>query len=420
VRVVHLSLTNFRNYARLETDLPAGILLLHGANAQGKTSLLESIYYLATAHSPWASSDRQLLNWTTEGDPLAFTRIDAQISRQARAALPGTQADATIDLTLAREQLDPESRLKKTIRVNGVPRRALDLLGTANVVLFVPQDLALVEGSPSVRRHYLNMTLSQADQEYAQALHRYEKALEQRNALLRRIQERQASPRELDFWDTQLTTAGAIVISGRQRLLADLEYSAQRVHRELTHGAETLDLRYQPAFVPDVPVGAQMAFSVPGLDLSRPLTHEQIAGQFADRLKARRSEEIMRGITLLGPQRDELRFCVNGRDLGIYGSRGQARTAVLAIKLAELDWVRRTIGDWPILLLDEVLAELDAERRAYLLAQIDGAAQAIVTATEPDRFTASFLSKAAQWHIRAGQITPQTGNSAIVDTNIAD
>jgi len=128
----------------------------------------------------------------------------------------------------------------------------------------------------------------------------------------------------------------------------------------------------------------------------------------------------MRGITLLGPQRDELRFCVNGRDLGIYGSRGQARTAVLAIKLAELDWVRRTIGDWPILLLDEVLAELDAERRAYLLAQIDGAAQAIVTATEPDRFTASFLSKAAQWHIRAGQITPQTGNSAIVDTNIAD
>src|SRR5579864_8638938 len=144
MRVDRLSLTNFRNYARLETSLPSGALLLHGANAQGKTSLLESIYYLATAHSPWATTDRQLLNWRAERDPLPFARVAGEVV----GGKPGG-ARTQLDITLIREQPELEARLKKTIRVNGVPRRALDLIGAMNVVLFVPQDLALIEGSPA-------------------------------------------------------------------------------------------------------------------------------------------------------------------------------------------------------------------------------------------------------------------------------
>jgi len=399
MRVDRLSLTNFRNYARLETSLPAGALLLHGANAQGKTSLLEAIYYLATAHSPWATADRQLLNWHAERDALPFSRVAGEVT----SGKPGATR-TQLDITLVREPGELDSRLKKTIRVNAVPRRALDLIGAMNVVLFVPQDLALVEGSPFDRRRYLNVTLSQIDASYARALHTFERALEQRNALLRRIQDRQAKASELEYWDDLFSTSGGAIVAGRQRLLRDLEGAAQRVHRELTDDAETLDLRYIPGFVPAADTNGQLSFEVPGLDLHRQLEPQRIADQLCEALQNGRGAEIARGITLIGPQRDELRFRVNGRDLGLYGSRGQARTAVLALKLAELDWMRGVIGEWPILLLDEFLAELDSARRAYLLARIDGAAQAILTTTEPDIFTSDFLSKSTLWHVRAGQI----------------
>ena len=394
-----LSLTHFRNYARLEGSLPRGSLLLHGSNAQGKTSLLESIYYLATAHSPWASSDRQLLNWQAERDPLAFVRVAADVISDKPGAVR-TQ----LDVTLAHDQPDASARLKKTIRINGVNKRAVDLLGTVNVVLFVPQDLALIEGTPSDRRRYLNITLSQTDINYARTLHTFEKALEQRNALLRRIQLRQESPRSLEYWDDQFSDASGVLISGRQRLLRELEGAAQLVHRDLTDDVEQLDLHYQPSFSPTATTSGQLSFDAPGLDLHRQLDPRQVADQFRAALKTGRANDIARGLTLIGPQRDELRFQINGRDLGLYGSRGQSRTAVLALKLAELDWMRRQIGEWPILLLDEFLAELDAHRRAYLLARIDGAAQSILTTTEPDIFTPEFLHKATLWHIRAGRI----------------
>ncbi|MHB8748175.1 MAG: DNA replication/repair protein RecF [Aggregatilineales bacterium] len=330
---------------------------------------------------------------------MPFVRIAGDVT----SGKPGATR-TQLDITLMREQLDAEARLKKTIRVNGVPRRALDLIGAMNVVLFVPQDLALIEGSPSDRRRYLNVTLSQTDASYARALHTFDRALEQRNALLRRIQDRQAKPAELEYWDDLFSTAGGGIVAGRQRLLRELEGTAQRVHRELTDDAETLDLRYIPGFVPAADTNGQLSFEVPGLDLHRQLEPRRIADQLCEVLRNGRGAEIARGITLIGPQRDELRFRVNGRDLGLYGSRGQARTAVLALKLAELEWMRGVIGEWPILLLDEFLAELDSARRAYLLARIDGAAQVILTTTEPDIFTPEFLRKSTLWHVRAGQI----------------
>jgi len=403
--IEHLSLQNFRNYARLEMSLPTGPILLHGANAQGKTSLLEAIYYLATARSPYTTSDRQLINWDADRDILSFARIGAEVATASRML-------NRIEITLT-ENSDGlnGSRLNKEIRINGVSRRVMDLIGQISVVMFLPQDLALIEGSPAERRRYMNVTLCQTDAAYYTALNNFEKALGQRNALLKRIADREAGPDQLDYWNDQITTSGAIVVAGRQRLLREIEIKARKVHRDLTGGDEDLELHYQPGFIATAHNSGQLSFDVPGLDLNRQLDPKEIAAQFSARLVEMQGEEIARGMTLTGPQRDELRLTVNGRDLGLYGSRGQARTAVMALKLAELEWMRDVIGEWPVLLLDEVIAELDANRRAYLLSRIGDVSQALLTTTEPDIFTAEFLQKAARWHIRQGQIVPASDST---------
>ncbi len=396
--IEHLSLQNFRNYARLEITLPTGPILLHGANAQGKTSLLEAIYYLATARSPYSTSDRQLINWDADRDILSFAKIGAEVATARRMI-------NRVEITLT-ENSDGMNgtRLNKEIRINGVSRRVMDLIGQISVVMFMPQDLALIEGSPAERRRYMNVTLCQTDADYYTALNTFEKVLGQRNALLKRIADREAGPDQLDYWNDQITTSGAIVVAGRQRLLREIEIKARKVHRDLTGGDEDLELHYQPGFLATAHNSGQLSFDVPGLDLNRQLDRKEIAAQFGARLVEMQGEEIARGMTLTGPQRDELRLTVNGRDLGLYGSRGQARTAVMALKLAELEWMRDVIGEWPVLLLDEVIAELDASRRAYLLNRIGDVSQALLTTTEPDIFTPEFLQKASRWHIRQGQI----------------
>ncbi|HMM29118.1 MAG: DNA replication/repair protein RecF [Chloroflexota bacterium] len=396
--IEHLSLQNFRNYARLEVSLPAGPILLHGSNAQGKTSLLEAIYYLATSRSPYTTTDRQLINWNADRDLLSFAKIGAEVISAGRTL-------SRVEVTLVQEPGALNgSRLQKDIRINGVPRRVMDLIGKINVVMFLPQDLVLVEGSPAERRRYMNVTLCQTDPAYCEALATFEKALTQRNALLKRIGDGEARPEELAYWNEQLAQAGGVLVAGRQRLLRDLEVRARRVHRDLSGGEEDLELSYQPSFLPTANNTGQLSFEVLGLDLNRQLKAADIAAQYARTLDERRGEDIARGMTLIGPQRDELRLLVNTRDLGLYGSRGQARTAVMSLKLAELEWMRDMVGEWPILLLDEVIAELDAARRAYLLERISGAEQVLLTTTEPDIFTPEFLSKATRWRIRQGQI----------------
>ena len=399
MRIEYLSLTNFRNYARLEWSVPAGTTVIHGANAQGKTSVLEAIYYLATSRSPYTTSDRQLINWRMENDPIPFARMAAEISSRHSVL-------DRIEMTLLLETSEGGAqRFRKVIKVNGADKRVMDVVGMLNVVLFLPRDLTLVEGSPSDRRRFMNETLSQVDRDYLQALNTYEKILPQRNALLRRIGDRQASPKELGYWDEQLIKAGAILIAGRQRFLRELEAEAQRNHHDLTGKQETLTLEYQPSFAPTAEGNGQLSFSALGLDLHRQLEPDQIMPQFADQLQAELSESTQRGITLSGPHRDELRLNINGHDAGLYGSRGQARTAVMALKLAELTWMRERIGEWPLLLLDEVIAELDASRRAYLLDRLDGSAQTLMTTTELDIFTEAFLQRTSVLHVHAGQIS---------------
>lgn len=397
--VDHLSLTNFRNYARLELTLPTNRpIVLHGANAQGKTSLLEAIYYLAASHSPHTTSDRQLINWRTEDEPLPFARLAAEVEGRGGSF-------NRLEMTLVLERApDGTQRFKKNIRINGVEKRVMDLVGLLAVVLFLPQDLVLVEGSPSERRDFMNSTLSQVDRDYVQALTVYEKALPQRNALLKRISDGYASAEELSYWDDQLVSSGSVIIANRQRFLRELEMSAQQAHLDLTGKREMLTLRYQPNFLPTAGGDGQMSFEMFGLDLHRDLSPEQIAPQFAEQLVKEQRESIDRGMTLCGPHRDELRLNINNRDAGLYGSRGQARTAVMALKLAELQWMRDRIGEWPILLLDEVVAELDANRRAYLLERINGATQTVLTTTETDIFPPAFMARATLWEVEDGQI----------------
>ena len=397
MHIEHLSLTNFRNYARLELSLPQQPSVLYGENAQGKTSVLEALYYLATSRSPYTTSDRQLIHWRVEDDPIPFARLTADVNNRESAS-------QRIEITLLMDKASGTPRFKKTIKLNSVEKRVMDVVGLLTVVLFLPQDLALVEGSPSERRRFMDTTLTQVNRDYLQALDHYEKILPQRNALLRRIAEGRANRKELSFWDEQLAQSGAAVIAGRQTFLRDLEELAQRNHDDLTGRMETLTLKYQPSFVPTAEADGQMSFNLLGLDLHRELTAEQIAPQYLQQLQMEQHESIMRGVTLSGPHRDELRLYINDRDCGLYGSRGQARTAVLALKLAELSWMRDHLGEWPILLLDEVVAELDSKRRAYLLERLDGVAQTIVTTTELDIFTPEFLDRAQIYEVVNGQI----------------
>ncbi len=399
MHIEHLSLTNFRNYARLELSLPhEKPIVLHGANAQGKTSLLEALYYLATSKSPYTTSDRQLIHWRTESDPLPFARLSADVTTRDR---PLTRLEIVLTLENTAQAVQ---RFKKVIKVNGVAKRVMDVVGLINVVMFLPQDLTLIEGGPNDRRRFIDDTLSQVDVVYLTALDQYEKILPQRNALLRRIADDKATTDELNFWDEQLADAGSIIIANRQQFLRELEVGAQQIHLELTGKRETLTLQYRPSFLPTAAGDGQLSFDTFGLDLHREIDAASIKPQFVEQLEQERSTSIERGVTLSGPHRDELRLLINSRDVGLYGSRGQARTAVMALKLAELAWMRERIGEWPILLLDEVVAELDKDRRAYLLEHIDSATQTLMTTTELDIFTPSFLNRATVWHVRDGAI----------------
>ena len=398
MQIDHLSLTNFRNYARLEFSLPADKpIVLCGDNAQGKTSALEAIYYLATSQSPYTASDRQLIHWRTQNDPIPFARLSAEIGNK-------NSRYHKLDVTLMLDMTSGVPRFKKSVKLNNVDKRVMDVLGLLNVVLFVPRDLSLVEGAPNNRRRFMNTTLTQVNLNYLLALNEYERLLPQRNALLKRIAERRASPAELEFWDDELASRGAVIVAERQKFLRELEIKAQDTHHALTGGRETLSLKYLPSILPTAADGRQLSFDVLGLDLNRQLTAEQVKPQFLQDLLEKQRESIQRGITLSGPHRDELRLFINEHDCGLYGSRGQARTAVMALKFAELQWMRDQIGEYPIFLLDEVVAELDSKRRAFLLERLDGQAQTLVTATELNIFAPAFLELARIFKVVNGQI----------------
>jgi DNA replication and repair protein RecF len=381
MRLRHLSLHNFRNYVRLELDLPPGVTLLLGDNAQGKTNLLEAVYYLATTRSSHAGAERELVNWlAVEEEPLPYARLVAEVVR-------GDQ-ELAIEITLTQQA---NGRYRKHMRLNGVAKRAMDLLGQLTVVLFLPEDISLVSGSPGERRRHLDAMLCQIDPAYCRSLSRYNQVVTQRNALLRDLRERGGDQDQLTFWDDRLVKHGAAIVARRWDALLALDQLSSEIHAALTDGIERLHLQY-----------------VPSVETAGPEPEQAIGAAFQEQLLSLRSREVPAGVTLVGPHRDEVRFVVNDADAGIYGSRGQQRTAALALKLAEVDLMRRETGQQPLLLLDDVLSELDARRRRFLvewLSSEDGPEQAVITTTNLHALPQAFAHACQLWRVEMGQLS---------------
>jgi DNA replication and repair protein RecF len=408
MHLTRLSLTNFRNYARLDIAVPQGVVLLVGGNAQGKTSLLEAIYFLATFMSFSATADRQLINFLAGREDLAVSRIVAEYSKTTT----GKERIHKVEVRLIQESngVGNRSRYKKEILIDNVPSKVSEAVGYFNAVLFLPHTMRVIEGAPEDRRRYMNLTLAQVVPDYAAALSAYSRALTQRNALLKQIKEHNSDPSQLTFWDEQLAFSGAKIIHARIHAVQELGHSAAVVHHQLTRGEEVLRLSYEPAFDPLCNPRDQYALPIDAPVDRSGISISDIQAGLYERLEKIRLEEITRGVTTIGPHRDDLRFLSNGLDLGVYGSRGQTRTAVLALKLTEVDWMKDKTGQWPVLLLDEVLAELDTIRRTDLLERLISFDQAILTTTDLDLFDREFVERANTWHIQSGSVLEQVNS----------
>ncbi|MDE3096693.1 MAG: DNA replication/repair protein RecF [Chloroflexota bacterium] len=378
-----LQLVHFRNYERQELRLAPGPVLFLGENAQGKTNLLEAVFLLAAGRSERASSDADYIGWSARGEPQPFARIAATAVRAA--------GDVTVELTVAGRE-GPRGALaaSKRYKLNGVPKRASDVVGAITAVLFTTDDMELVKGAPAGRRRYLDVMLSQADHRYLRALQRYTKVVTQRNALLRRIQDGAARPDELAYWDEQLAGDGALLLVSRAQAVARLAGHAAEAHGRLSDERERLGLAYEPRFVEGWPP-ARIAAAEPA----------DVASALLARLEATHERDAAAGVTLVGPHRDDLALTLGGEPAGAFASRGQQRTAALALRLAEARLLSERTGDRPLLLLDDVLSELDAARRASVLGVID-ADQVLITGTDPDRFDAAWPAGAQVYRVRAG------------------
>jgi DNA replication and repair protein RecF len=328
MRITHLTVDNFRNHTHTTLQLDAGVNVLVGPNAQGKTNLLEAIY-LACVGRGWRT--------TRDSEMVQFGQERALV--QVSAVKNFGTVEIAIQLGLG---------LKKSIAINRVPiAKVAELMGQINCIFFSPDELKLVKETPADRRRFMNIDLSQIDKTYFYALARYNKILQQRNAYLKTNN----NPRELSIWDEQLITQGKIIIAKRQAFIQKLTPYVVAKHQELTGGNETITLTYETC-----------------TDL-------------AQELSAARERDLRLHTTTVGPHRDDIAIAINGQDVRIYGSQGQQRTAALSIKLAELDLFTAITGERPILLLDDVFSELDSNRQARLLKAITNT-QAVITATD--------------------------------------
>ncbi|MCC7352130.1 MAG: DNA replication/repair protein RecF [Anaerolineae bacterium] len=390
MRIHHLSLANFRNYTRLELDFSTPLTLLQGDNAQGKTNLLEAIYVLATSRTPHAVAEREMVNWLALEESFPYARLVADVERAGRRQ--------RLEIVVAPQNGEGGNgpTFRKQVKINGVARRALDLVGLLPVVLFLPEDIELVSGAPAVRRRYLNVALCQIDAAYCRALAEYNRVLTRRSALLRHLRERGGNQDQMRFWDERLVMYGSTLLARRQEAISALEGEAQTRQRALTQGREHLRLRYLP--------GIDLAPDRPEEEVLPMLEAARIEALFGEELRAGREKELAAGTCLYGPHRDDLRFLIGGRDLRLYGSRGQQRTVALAMKLAEMAVMTQALGEPPLLLLDDMMSELDARRRAALLSTLNGVPQAICTATDWSDFDEGFRARARCLRVVEGRI----------------
>ncbi|MSQ14240.1 MAG: DNA replication/repair protein RecF [Dehalococcoidia bacterium] len=386
-----LVLTNFRNFRTLDLSLTEGPTIFVGDNAQGKSNLLEAICTLSTSRSPWATRDIEMVSWDTFGDDIPITRIKGEVKRDHKnVALEVIISGQSSGITTS-QAVEPATNsiaMRKHLRVNSVPKRASDFIGQEAAVVFGPRETELVSDTPSMRRRFIDVALSQIDHRYTRALQKYNKVLVQRNSLLRRIQEGMSSPDELEFWDSSLVSSGAEVLAERLSAMERVSAIAAEVHHALTGGTEHLSACYQSNIL-----GKETASGI-GL---RP---DEISDFFMNGLIKAKSRDIRQGQTTVGPHRDDILVLIDGRPADLYASRGQQRTAALALKLAEARFMEERLGEQPVLLLDDVFSELDSHRRGYLMEVARGHQQVLVTTTDLDRLGESAIYLAAKYMVK--------------------
>ena len=352
-----LQLRNHRNYAHLDLVPGPGVNVFIGANGQGKTNLLEAVAMLALSSSPRARRDIELVGPVGPG-----ARIEADVEAHGR------RLEVTLSLTVEGD------RVRRVIEVDGARRRGVDLPGHFRVTLFWPDDLGLVKVGPELRRRFLNQMLVQIEPGYARALAGLRRVLEQRNSQLKRIAAGEEGADVLAAWNQELVAYGTEIANARAKAVNELRPYAARSHAEIADGERQ-----------------EIAYLGPPEDMEAAVQKSL-------------TEDLRRGSTTVGPHHDDLAISLGGRDARSYASQGQQRTAVVSLKLAEAELVARRTGERPLLLLDDVLSELDGERRGALLRKVAGEGQVIITSAEAGPFPPDLMTRARVWTVTAGEI----------------
>ncbi|RYL90893.1 DNA replication/repair protein RecF [Sporolactobacillus sp. THM7-4] len=369
MKLKSIELTNFRNYDSLSLSFSDSVNVFLGENAQGKTNLLEAIYVLAIAKSARTSHDKDLIKWDSD-----YGKIKGRLFRHG---------DTTpLELII--------SGKGKKAKANHLEKRKLsEYVGLCNVVMFAPEDLLLVKGSPAGRRRFIDIEMGQIAPVYIHDLAEYQKVLQQRNALLRDYSKRPAGLEPLlDILTEKLIQLASEIVFRRLKFVLQLNEQAGPIHSEISNKREKLSVVYQFGH----------SHVLDGSERSK------IEKSYESDYKRVRSREIERGTTLIGPHRDDLKFFVNDRDVQTFGSQGQQRTAALAVKLAEIELIRHEVGEYPLLLLDDVLSELDDIRKTHLLEVFKEKVQTFVTTTSIDGLDHRLLERATLYQIHQGKV----------------
>jgi len=361
-----LTLNNYRNYKSATLGFDSKRVLITGKNAQGKTNILESIFLACTGRSHRTSKDSELIML---GEESCNIRVD--VERKT--------AQFSIDINISRKD-------RKRIKINGMAiQRMGQLMGHLNGVMFSPEDLKIVKESPSERRRYMDMEISQIKPQYFYYLQQYNRILTHRNNLLKQINKKAELKKTLSIFDEQLAEAGAFIINQRHEFITKLSRIAKRIHKKISSDMEELNIKYKPSL------------RVRSFDI------ESIQQDFLDALERNHLEDIQRGNTGVGCHRDDINFELNGMDVKIFGSQGQQRTVVLSLKLSDIELMYGETGEYPVLLLDDVMSELDEERQIKLFQEL-GDVQTFVTTTDYRSIPAQELEKFETLVINEGKI----------------
>lgn len=373
MKIINLKLNNYRNCKNIELDLNAQKILILGKNAQGKTNILESIYFLSTLKSQRTANNLELINFDENK-----VKIQAEVEK----------SNTNIDLEFIYNK-----EKKREIKANKLKTRPKEFKSVLKTVLFSTQDLLLLRGTPQDRRGWLDDAISQIYPAYDDRLSKYNKIRIQKNNFLKDYNQNEVL---LDVYNEQLTILGSNIIYLRKKFLKEIEKISQEKHATIsttTNGSEKLTIQYDCNFL------------VKDKDIQEKTPEvEEIAVLFKHALEERKREEIQRGQALVGPHRDDIIFYINGQESTKFASQGQQRTIVLSLKLAELDIITQKTGEPPVLLLDDVLAELDDVRQNYLLKTINQNTQTIITSVDTLLFDAKFLEEVKMYKIEDGKI----------------